>query len=208
MRSLMTLALATCILCCTITTLPSQAQAQDTQTQFSIGARIGGYGFRQLNTNRVIDWQNCRMDGVGVYGIADFSNSLYAEVASDFYFANDSTLRQGLDRLSFHVLASGGYRILPDAFITPTIHVGGGAEVSWVNVYGKEKTALLPVGFMGVGGELNIQNFHFGMAIRVHAMQLPEYDWGMDGQHEVEKRKVTFATEMAGQVLFSLRYSI
>lgn len=64
---------ALCALCA-LGVMPSWSMAQgnnqetlnDPGITSAIGARVGGYGFRQLNSNNNVDWNNCRMNGVGV----------------------------------------------------------------------------------------------------------------------------------------------
>ena len=174
--------------------------------EISLGARIGGYGFRQLNESQdSVNWENCRMNGVGVFGALDFSNQFFGELSLDFYHATGPTLAQGIDRLSLHGVVSGGYRLLPGAIISPNVHVGGGMEWTKVEVYGIESQKLAPVGFAGIGGEINVARFHFGLNIRANAMQLPVYDWEA-GQNLSDE--VSYETEVSGQMLFSVRYTL
>lgn len=202
----------TCILLCLILA-SSSAFAQDVSGEVSeesglrpaIGARIGGYGFRQLNQDNNFDWFLCRMDGVGIFGTLDITDHVYAELSTDLYFATQETMRQGLDRISLHTVASGGLRLFPGALITPNIHAGGGAEFTWVRVYGNERQEIVPVGFLGIGGELNWERLHLGMSIRANAMQLPEYDWNSP---ETTPDQVAMRTEVAGQMMFSVRYTL
>lgn len=170
----------------------------------AIGVRVGGYGFRHLNSNANLAWDNCRMNGVGVYGTLDFSRHFFAELSADMYHATGDTLKSGIDRISLHTFGVLGARLAPDFLISPYIHLGGGAEYTWVEVYGHKDQGFMPVGFVGLGGELNLDPFKLGMAIRSHAMQLPVYDWSDDQS----VRQVNYRTEIAGQMLFSVRYML
>lgn len=182
----------------------AQAAAEDAPRRVSLGVRIGGYGFRHLNEQEALAWDNCRMDGIGLTGAYDWTPHLYTEAGVDAYFAVAETMRQGLDRLSLHVSALAGYRFAPNFLISPNIHIGLGAEWTRVEVYGNRDSGLFPVGFLGVGGELNIKDLRFGMSIRANAMQLPQYDW----QSDAPDQTVRYETELAGQALFSFRYVI
>lgn len=168
----------------------------------AIGFRLGGYGFREVNENGNLDWQACRMDGVGVFGTLDITRRLYVELSADMYHAISDPIEQGLDRLSLHAVTAAGVRLAPDLIISPFIQVGGGVEWTRVEVYGQRDSALFPVGFLGVGGELNLDPVMLGLTARANAMQLPVYDW----EAGASERSVQYETEVAGQLLFSLRY--
>lgn len=203
------------LLCLALAPAPARAQSVHTEAEAeadrawspSIGARIGGYGFRQLNEQGdALAWQACRMNGVGVYGDLELPWNAYAQLSGDFYHAIAKSMNEGLDRLSFLAEASLGWRLMPEALITPNIHFGGGAEWTWVSVFGREQTRWTPVGFMGLGGEINLERLHFGGTIRANAMRLPDYDWRAGGGDT--ERALDWRTEVAGQVLFSVRYDI
>lgn len=190
--------------------LPSALLAQDLEATASrritpsVGARVGGYGFRQLNPEtNLINWENCRMNGVGIFGDFDFARTkLYSELSLDMYHAIGEPLSQGIDRLSFHTQGLIGYRVPLTSWLIPNIHLGGGAELTRVEIHGKLDRRVVPVGFAGVGGEIAIQNMRFGMAIRSNVMQLPEYGWSQNTQ----RAQMEYRTEIAGQALFSIRY--
>lgn len=183
---------------------PAMANDLETSTRSkltpSIGARVGGYGFRHVTDNQLIGWDNCRMNGVGVFGNLDFASDTYAELSVDLYHATAQPITQGLDRLSLHTFGVLGYRMMPDALITPNVHIGGGMEWTKVEVFGNTDTRFAPVGFVGAGGEINVREFHFGLAIRAHLMQLPEYQWN-------NATEVTYETEAAAQMIFTARYA-
>lgn len=175
----------------------------------TIGARIGGYGFRQVSDRGLINWMQCRMNGVGVYGTVELPRHAYTELSLDMYHATAQPISEGLDRLSIHALGSVGWRMLPDRVITPNVHAGGGAEWTWISVFGHEDQTWAPVGFVGLGGELNIERFHLGVAIRSHVMRLPEYDWQTTQPQPGDSAEpLDYRTELAAQMLFSVRYDI
>lgn len=193
-----------------LSALPSTAMAQDVQEMStgwiapSLGARVGGYGFRQLNEEtNLINWENCRMNGVGVFGDFDLANTkFYSEISLDMYHAIATPLSQGIDRLSFHTQGAVGYRIPLTSWLVPNIHLGGGAEFTRVEIHNKLDRRIVPVGFAGIGGEIALKEMRFGMAIRSNVMQLPEYGWNSSNN----TAKMTYRTEVAGQALFSMRY--
>ncbi len=195
-------------LCATLG-LSSQAMAQHVEQtsarslSSAIGARVGGYGFRQLNEDgTLINWENCRMNGVGIFGGFDLGSKLYSELSMDMYHATAVPLSQGIDRLSFHTQGLLGFRIPVTSWLLPHVHLGGGAEFTRVEIFGREDRGVKPVGFAGVGGELVLDKFRFGMTIRSNLMQLPEYQWNP----ERTDATVEYTSEMAGQMLFSIRY--
>lgn len=185
------------------------ATAQDVSVQAprritpSIGARTGGYGFRQLNQEgTLINWQNCRMNGVGAFGGFELGSKLYSELSVDMYYATARPLEQGIDRLSFHTQGLVGFRMPITSWLIPHVHLGGGAEVTRVEIFGREDRGVKPVGFVGLGGELALGDFRFGSTIRSNVMQLPEYQWSADRTDAT----VEYTTEIAAQMLFSVRY--
>lgn len=174
----------------------------------SIGARIGGYGFRQLNDQGRTDWMACRMDGIGFYGTLEMPalRHLFAELSADMYYATSNPRLEGLDRLSAHVLGVGGVRLFPGWLITPNIHAGGGVEYTWVELFGQKDQRAAPIGLLGIGAEINVRQLSFGLSIRGHLMQLPNYDWQPEENTSLDK--IDYETEMAGQALFSMRYRL
>lgn len=90
------------------------------------GARIGGYGFREVDEDGALTWDDCRMNGVGLFGTADFGKYLFAELSLDYYHATGPVIASGMDRQSAFVLGAGGVRLYPDAFISPYLQVGVG----------------------------------------------------------------------------------
>lgn len=169
----------------------------------TLGVRLGGYGFRQLNADNTKDWENCKMEGGGVFGTLRLTDNLYAEMSTDLYFATDQTLKSGIDRISLHTVAALGARFAPDFIISPLIQIGGGAEYTWVQLFGERSQALLPVGFIGAGGELNLGDVHLGVTARFNAMQLPSYVSAPGNDDFLE-----YNTQVSGQMLFSFRYTL
>ena len=157
-----------------------------------VGARVGGYGFRDPSAEDGLTWFDCRMDGVGLIGTLDLSRHLFTELSLDFYQATSDVVSDAnMDRLSVHTLGSLGVRMRPDAFIAPFIQIGGGAEWTRVSMLdGPESADWFPVAFMGVGGELNISdNLKVGVGLRFLAMIHPEHTH-RDGAHTQEPAEI------------------
>ena len=95
------------------------------------------------------------------------------------------TVAAGMDRISLHNQYAAGFRFLPEFFLTPYVQVGGGPEITYIEVDGAEKTMVVPSGFMGIGGELNIGSFKLGMNIRALMMAHPIHDHGSDGSYQL-----------------------
>lgn len=207
-RAVLPLTLLVLLIASPAVALDLEADTTQSGLKPSIGGRWGGYGFRNLDVQGNLNWEACRMDGFGLFGNLDFSNHFYVGLEADYYYASPETMRQGLDRLSFISVASAGYRMLPDFWLSPNVHLGAGAEYSRMTVFGNEETHLMPLGFLGLGGEINVLNFHLGVSIRANAMQLPEYDWSGEGAESGGDAGLALRTEYAGQLLFSVRYTM
>ena len=198
-----------------------EVDTSESWLKLGVGARVGGYGFRHEKDGK-IDWNDCRMDGTGVFATLDFGDHFFSEFAFDYYHATGSTIASGMDRVSGLVLLSGGVRFLSDWFVSPYIQAGGGPELTRIRLTGAEVTTLLPALFLGVGAELNLDPIKLGMSVRSFSMGLPEHGHSDDGRlytnhgylggdehdhsHE-EDAVVNISQEVAGQVQFSLRYT-
>lgn len=180
---------------------------------FGIGARVGGYGFREVKED-ALSWQDCRMDGAGLFGTLDLGRHFFGELSADLYHATAGPVSEGMDRSSFHTLAAIGVRILPGYLVTPYIQAGGGSEFTRIDIEDTSEKMVLPEGFMGVGGELHWKSLHFGSTLRVASMGLPVHTHGeRASQDEVHQHLESDATAIpvrqraAGHLLFTLRYT-
>jgi hypothetical protein len=209
----------------------AQAQAQEPQVQAdlterwrpSFGARIGGYGFRELKA-RAVSWTDCRMDGAGVFGAVDLSEHLFAELSFDFYGASAILVGEleAMDRVSAHTQGALGLRMATGGRFVPYLQVGGGAEWTRVDMPGFARTqGWFPTGFFGVGGELALtDHLRLGASLRVAAMAHPLHAHGGEGAHEghalghgalpapAAAPRVQMEYAPAGQALFLVRYSL
>lgn len=211
-RTLLPIALAATLVAPPVTA--EEAPPQDEGPTFGIGARVGGYGFREVRDDK-LSWQDCRMNGTGVFATLDFTRHFFGEVSADLYHATAGPVSGGMDRSSFHTLAAVGARLLPDYFLTPFIQAGAGPEFTRIDVGEASDRFVLPEAFMGVGGELNWKSFHFGSTLRVATMGLPVHDHGTTTsgsgtvhQHlESEEQGIEVRQQAAGHVLFTVRYT-
>ncbi len=152
---------------------PAERRAEAERWRPGFGARVGGYGFRDPNGGSA--WDACRMNGFGVFGTLDANKYLFGELSLDFYSATPDTVSEGLDRTSTHTLAGVGFRMLPDFVITPYVMLGGGAEYTRVELPEGDLEALYPMGFIGLGGELNVtRELKLGAVVRMLATARPE----------------------------------
>ena len=170
----------------------------EASVELGLGARIGGYGFRHVNEEGNLDWDNCRMNGTGAFLTVEYKN-FYSEAALDLYHAVAEPVKSGIDRISLHSTLALGARFRKDKLISPLVTLGGGAEFSDVEVYGTQAFVIAPVAFVGAGGELNFSGLKLGMMIRSNAMQLPVYN-------STRPDEIEWETEISGQALFTARY--
>jgi hypothetical protein len=199
---------------------PQVEASTETSWEFGIGARIGGYGFRE-EVDGAVSWEDCRMNGTGVFLTLDFTEHFFGEAGFDLYHATGPSIAAGMDRLSFHNQYALGARFLPDFFISPYVQVGGGPEFTRIEMDGASKTMVVPSGFMGIGGELNLGSLKLGMNIRALMMIHPEHDhyevsydrplgaYGGHGHSLSNGGEGTVETdwEVAGQMHFFARYA-
>ena len=118
------------------------------------GARVGGYGFQSHDGSD--DWDDCRMNGFGVFGTLDVNRYVFGEAALDFYSAAPEHLEHGMDRVSTIPTLAGGLRMFPDFVLTPYVQAGAGVEITRVDLAGARTERVYPIGFVGLGAELNV----------------------------------------------------
>lgn len=221
--SLTTRALALALLLPPLTASAEEVSAEATPAalRLGFGARVGGYGFREV-TDGATDWTDCRMDGMGVFTTIGLGDHLFSEVSLDYYQAHGSTVGHGMDRESGHLLASIGARMFPDFLLSPYVQVGGGGEWTRIELTanGAEREDLLPTGFLGVGGELNLtEHLKVGATVRMFLMAHPLHEHaGADSAsagHAQTHHALTSDDEAvpleygaAGQAQFFLRYAL
>lgn len=169
------------------------------------GARIGGYQFR--NPRSAI-WNDCPMGGVGIFGTLDLSRYVFVETGLDTY--NTTPLLSdpdGMDRVSFLGNAAIGARMFPDFYVVPYVEVGVGFEWTRVEELGQRIEGLYPVGFFGVGGELNVfRHLKAGADLRFLGMAHPYEDMTTQLAPGAGTGTVRMELAPAGQALFFARY--
>lgn len=183
------------------------------------GARVGGYGFRHADGEGV--WDNCRMNGVGIFGTLDLNEHVFGEVGLDFYSAAPETNEQGLDRVSTHGTVGVGLRMLPDFFVSPYAELGGGVELTRIEALQDGETVLsesgaYPVGYIGFGLEINAtENLKLGGAFRMLATVLPKYgdtqgdgSWKWNDTTVSSGGRIETESDFAAQAQFFLRYAL
>lgn len=192
---------------------------EDFNETWSVGSRIGGYGFRHAAADS-LEWDDCRMNGVGVFAQRRQSSAVYLQLSLDGYHATQETVNAGMDRLSLLTVGAVGARLENRTPIWPHVEIGVGAELTQVELGEARDTRVLPTGYVGAGAEIAIRRVRFGMTIRALAMGLPAHEHA-DGDHAKHDHgevpgdgvssgggdAIRFDTEVAGQLTFSLRYA-
>ncbi len=164
------------------------------------GARVGGYGF-WTPTKTV--WDDCPMAGVGLFGTLDVTKHLFVEAAIDQYNYTpilDDEDGNSMSRIS--VLTSGaiGLRMFPDFVIVPHIQLGAGLEWTRVEALGQKIEGVYPLGFLSMGGELNVfKHIKAGADLRFLGMAKPYEDQTQGSSLKMEMMP-------AAQGLFYARY--
>jgi hypothetical protein len=195
--------------------VPALARAEG----LGIGGRVGGYGFRQAPTAGAdhTGWNDCRMNGMGIFGDKRYGKHLFLEAGLDAYFADtfptgghdhgdgEATMGSGseMDRMSAIATVAGGFRMWPDGRVSPYVQIGAGLELTKVDMpaFEMEDTFLLPVGFIGFGGDVRIgKHLRLGLNLRVHMMGHFDHD-SSDTAMDVEP-------ELAGQGQFYAKYTL
>ncbi|MEO6774318.1 MAG: hypothetical protein ABI467_15080 [Kofleriaceae bacterium] len=151
---------------------------------WSVGARIGGYGFRREgNTAFTGAWTECRMNGVGVFVNRMVRGPIFLEGGLDTYFSSTDREPQDLqiDRSSVLVSAAAGVRLDFTSWLTGWVQLGVGAELTKLAVpYGDDAIRAdkaMPEGFFGVGGDIKIARaVHIGASVRTLVMGNFNYD--------------------------------
>jgi hypothetical protein len=202
------------------TTTAAGARAEEEHaadgTVMGVGVRVGGYGFRDIEYDSAADWRDCRMDGAGVFHVANLTPHWFTEASVDVYVANGRVVaEEGMDRLSLHALGAMGFRAFPQSVVSAVFQLGGGVEyteVEWAT-RGESAQGLYPLGFVGAGGEINAgDHVRMGMNLRLFVMAGFEPEEQVLAVYEDGTADVGTTTEAgaeaAGQLQFFLRYDL
>jgi hypothetical protein len=161
---------------------------------WGVGARVGGYGFRDVEDGETT-WDDCRMEGVGLFAERRFGRHLFGEAGLDLYNAKGEAVeRELMDRRSLHATVAAGVRMFPSSVVAPYVQVGVGVEHTQVMMMTHEDTRVLPSAFLGLGAEAKIgRHLRLGMNVRFHLMGHFDHvptDFSDSGELKVEARPV------------------
>lgn len=155
-------------------------------SKYSFGGRVGGYGFRRDAGDTRSDWDECRMNGLGVFGERRFGGHLFVEGGLDFYFSESFPQERNpedlpIDRMSGLFTAAVGLRASGPWRTTGFAQVGAGLELTQVTIPydgGSISDQLaLPAAFIGIGGDIRIaRGTYIGANLRAYAMGNFDYD--------------------------------
>jgi hypothetical protein len=153
---------------------------------YAFGARVGGYGFRRDSGDQRNEWDECRMNGLGLFGERRFGRHLFVETGLDMYFSETFPMApvEGdlpIDRFSGLVTAAAGLRARATSWLSGYAQLGLGLELTKVSVPYQDGTIddqlAMPIGFLGVGGDIRLgKRTYFGANLRAHVMGNFEYD--------------------------------
>jgi hypothetical protein len=149
---------------------------------YEIGARVGGYGFRREAKGADPLWDECRMNGMGIFGARTLTGPLFVEAGLDLYSSIGGQPEDlPLDRTSGLVSAALGVRTQVASWLRGYVQLGTGVELTRLSVrYGDERirdNKAIPEGFFGVGADLRIaRGTHVGASIRMLVMGNFDYD--------------------------------
>jgi hypothetical protein len=188
--------------------VPCTAHAEEPALQ--LGARVGGYGFRQPVTaeREHTGWEACKMGGLGLFLEHALSSRFFLEGGLDAYVADDSnTVDTGdwrIDRSSFLTTVAAGAYLLPGHRFSPYLQAGLGLELTHVTVGAGDRAVdddfALPLAFFGLGADLRWGPARLGASLRVHAMGYFDHP---EGTESLEPR-----VEMATQGQFYAKFAL
>lgn len=147
---------------------------------YDMGVRIGGYGFRREGEQI---WDECRMNGFGIFGGRKLAGPLFVEAGLDMYGSVGEGQPSDLpiDRASGLLSTAIGARTQVFSWLRGYVQLGGGVELTSVSVpYGEQRISekkALPQGFFGVGIDIRFAKGTYGGAsFRTHVMGNFDYD--------------------------------
>jgi hypothetical protein len=150
---------------------------------YSFGARVGGYGFRREGSGPSNEWNECRMNGLGVFGQRALPGPMFVEAGLDTYFS----IGQGqpgdlpIDRQSALVSVAAGVQARFAPWLRGYAQLGTGVELARLAVpYGDttiREDKALPEGFIGFGADIRLAGGTYaGASLRMLAMGNFRYD--------------------------------
>ncbi|HTJ42326.1 MAG TPA: hypothetical protein VL463_09550 [Kofleriaceae bacterium] len=195
------------ILLASLVLLSAAAHADPVDT---IGARVGGYGFRNPQATESRNaWDDCRMNGLGVFARKDVG-FVNVEAGADIYFSESFPMAPNSDdaaedRLSGIVTVAAGAKLVDTSRFRAMAQLGTGVELTHFKMtmptgLEAEDSRALPVGFVGVTAEIKLgDKTAVGGALRTFVMG--KFDANAACQLEVEP-------EAAAQGQFYLSYRL
>ena len=176
----------------------------------TIGARVGGYGFRNPHPGDRRDaWDDCRMNGLGVFARKDLGVA-NVEAGADLYFSEAFPMQPNAaaaneDRLSGLVTVAAGARLLDTRHVRALAQLGTGVELTHVtmsmpNGVEAEDSRALPLAFVGISAEIKVGD-HTALGGALRTFVMGKFDANPACQLEV-------TPEAAAQGQFYLSYSL
>ena len=205
---------------------PTGATATAATRPITVGARVGGYGFRNPGTvdaHGHVAWDDCRMNGVGVFARRPLGR-LFTEAGADLYFSESFPMataagEDGMDRMSGLLTVAIGADLVRTRHVTGYAQLGTGLELTRVAMTTADGAVhrdqrALPLGFIGVGGEVRLgARTGLGFNLRTHVMG----HFGHDGSGQVLDAAATagpaagtisVSPEIAAQGQFYIAYRL
>jgi hypothetical protein len=149
---------------------------------YSLGIRVGGYGFKREGDSSSNAWTRCQMQGFGLFANHTLRGPLFHEAGLDGYTSTNTPQPMDLpiDRQSAIVSGAIGARATFGRWFDIFGQAGVGMELTRVAVpYGDSTLRddkVLPAGFFGFGAELNYRGTHAGAMVRTLVMGNFNYD--------------------------------
>jgi len=147
---------------------------------YEMGVRVGGYGFRREGEQI---WDECRMNGFGIFGGRRLTGPLFLEAGLDMYGSVGPTQMSDLpvDRASGLLSTAIGARTNVFSWLRGYVQLGGGLELTSLSVpYGDQRISdkkVMPEGFFGAGVDIKLGSRTYGGAsFRTHVMGNFDYD--------------------------------
>lgn len=164
---------------------PSPTVAAAPDTLYTMGVRVGGYGFRREGAGETGGWDECRMNGVGVFAQRTLRGPWFLEAGLDTYFSIGQGQPSDLpvDRQSALVSVAAGVRTHFTSWLRGYAQLGTGVELARLSVpYGDSTIRddkAMPEGFFGFGADLRIAHgTYVGAQLRTLVMGNFDYDPG------------------------------
>jgi hypothetical protein len=170
--------------------LSAPAAAPEADAPYAIGVRVGGYGFHRADDPGLIEgaggsaWNECRMNGFGLFGERRLRGPFYLEAGLDAYFSIGPGAPTDLpiDRQNVLVTVAAGARTRFTSWLRGFVQIGGGVELAHVSVPYADGSTIradkaMPDAFIGVGLDIRVARGTFiGAMLRTHVMDNFDYD--------------------------------